>query len=64
MPLLDHFHAPILLGHSWESFHAFWAVALCRALNRILPPRFLAEAVVHTGPVVVVALANLDYPGG
>jgi hypothetical protein len=52
MPLLDHFHAPIVSTHSWESFHALWAGALCRALNRILPPRFLAEALVHTGTYV------------
>ena len=52
MPLLDHFHAPIASTHSWESFHASWAVGLCRALNRILPPRFLAEAMVHTGTYV------------
>ena len=28
MPLLDHFHPPLSLTHSWESFHARWAVAL------------------------------------
>jgi hypothetical protein len=48
MPLLDHFHAPIERRHSWEAFYATWAVALDRELNRILPPRFLAEPLVHT----------------
>src|SRR4051794_33671133 len=49
MPLLDHFHAPIYSTHSWESFHARWAGALADDLNRLLPPRFLAESLVHAG---------------
>ncbi len=49
MPLLDHFHAPLEGIHSWEGFHARWASALSDELNRILPPRFLAEPLVHAG---------------
>jgi hypothetical protein len=52
MPLLDHFHSPVYPHHSWEAFHARWAGALSDELNRILPPRFLAEALVHTGTLV------------
>jgi hypothetical protein len=49
VPLLDHFHAPLSPAPSWEGFHARWAAALADELNRILPPPFLAEPLVHVG---------------
>jgi hypothetical protein len=50
MPLLDHFHPPVVTTHGWSSFHVRWAAALCDALNEQLPaPRYLAEIQVNTG---------------
>jgi hypothetical protein len=60
MPLLDHFHAPVSPRHSWEAFHARWAGALSDELNRILPPRFLAEPLVHTGTSVAGDVVEWD----
>ena len=60
MPLLDHFHAPISPSHSWEAFHGRWAGALSDELNRILPPRFLAEALVHSGTHVAGDVVEWD----
>ncbi len=31
MPLLDHFHPPLLGTRHWESFHALWAGVLVGA---------------------------------
>src|SRR5262249_52325567 len=47
MPLLDHFHPPLLNEHHWESFHSNWATKLADALNEILPPEFRAEEHTH-----------------
>jgi len=49
MPLLDHFHPPLLPTHSWESFHARWAAAIADSLDRMLPPRYFAEVHAHLG---------------
>jgi hypothetical protein len=46
MPLIDHFHAPVLPLFPWESFHAFWAATIAETLNRILPQRYVA--VIHS----------------
>ena len=47
MPLLDHFHPPLLDQAHWESFHSNWATKLADALNDILPPEFRAEENTH-----------------
>jgi hypothetical protein len=60
MPLLDHFHAPVASTHSWESFHGRWAGALADALNRLLPPRFLAESLVHAGTSVAADVVEWE----
>jgi hypothetical protein len=49
MPLLDHFHTPLLPRRPWESFHAFWAAAIGEALNRVLPSRYVAAIHSHLG---------------
>jgi hypothetical protein len=60
MPLLDHFHAPVQPGHSWETFHGRWAYALADELNRLLPPRYLAEGLVHIGTFVSSDVAEFE----
>jgi hypothetical protein len=50
MPLVDHFHPPIQPIHSWESFHAHWAMMLARSLGQQLPfPRYLVEVQTTLG---------------
>ncbi len=61
MPLLDHFHPPLSTQRHWESFHASWAVKLADTLTeQVLPPHFIAEAVVHIGPSVEIDVATLE----
>src|SRR5262249_57649966 len=43
MPLRDHFHPPLSLLRQWTSFHAARATYLSAHLNRLLPPRHLAQ---------------------
>jgi hypothetical protein len=33
MPLLDHFHPPLLGRWHWEGFHNQWAAAMSDSLN-------------------------------
>lgn len=61
MPLLDHFHPPLSLRRHWESFHAAWATAIMRHLNRsVLPEGFFAEAQVHVGSRVEIDVATFN----
>jgi hypothetical protein len=60
MPLRDHFHPPLHPRRHWESFHANWAVALQRRLNRLLPEGFFAEVQVHVGGRVEVDLGTFE----
>ncbi len=61
MPLLDHFHAPLYPGRSWESFQAVWCTEIMGWLNqKILPTGFYAESQVHVGSRVEVDVATLE----
>ena len=60
MPLLDHFHAPLVDRHPWESFHSVWAAELMGWLNRILPRRFLAVVQTHLGRHVEADVAEFE----
>lgn len=60
MPLCDHFHPPISLRHDWESFHGQWSASIMGYLNRILPPRFIAEMQVHLGRKVEADVIEFD----
>ena len=54
MPLLDHFRGRLRDSRPWESFHATWAVAILRALNRdLLPPGYYADVQTHVGRIEV-----------
>src|SRR5438552_4897451 len=59
MPLLDHFHPPLLGHRHWEGFHGWWAAALAGSLNERLPPEYFAEFQVTLGTRVEVDVATL-----
>jgi hypothetical protein len=61
MPLLDHFHPPLLnRPPSWESFPSFWAVAIAEHLNRLLPRRYIATVATHLGSQVEADVAEFE----
>jgi hypothetical protein len=60
MPLLDHFHPPLLGQRRWESFHSFWATAIAMNLNTRLPKYYFAEVQVTIGPRIEVDVATLE----
>jgi hypothetical protein len=60
MPLLDHFQAPLYPARSWESFHSRWANSIADALNRDLPPRYVAEVQIHLGNQVEADVAEFE----
>jgi len=64
MPLLDHFHPP-LLGHGhWEGLLGRWAAAIADSLNEdLLPPEYFAEFQVTVGTRVEVDAATFAEGG-
>jgi hypothetical protein len=63
MPLMDHFHAPLIDTSSWESFPANWATRLADALSDRVPPEFRVEEHAHHGPSVEIDVATFTQPG-
>src|ERR1700758_3639322 len=62
MPLLDHFHPPLITERHWESFPASWATRIADALTeRWLPPNYIAEEHVHIGPVVEIDVGTFEH---
>jgi len=61
MPLLDHFHPPLLGQRHGEGFHGWWAAALAENLNdHLLPPEYFAEFQVTLGARIEVDVAAFD----
>lgn len=61
MPLLDHFHPPLIAERRWESFHSNWATKIADALTeRWLPPNYIAEEHAHFGPSVEIDVATFE----
>ncbi len=60
MPLLDHFHPPIVSRRPWESFHSLWCGAILDQLNEMLPPRYFGAVQVHLGAQVEADVAEFD----
>jgi hypothetical protein len=58
MPLLDHFHPPLLGHRHWEGFHGWWAAAIASSLNERLPPDYFAEFQVTVGTRIEVDVAT------
>jgi len=63
MPLLDHFHPPLLGRRHWEAFHGRWAAAIADALNERLPSEYFAEFQVTLGTRVEVDVATFTENG-
>lgn len=63
MPLLDHFHPPLLPRRQWESFHVTWSAAIAEVLNNdLLPDEYFAEEHAHAGARVEIDVAT--FAGG
>ncbi len=61
MPLLDHFHEPVLSESPWPSFHVQWATFLVGQLNRLLPsPQYVAQAHIHLGQQIEADVVELE----
>jgi hypothetical protein len=60
MPLRDHFRPPVDKKASWEGFHGSWPAVIVMALNRQLPPRYLAEPRVHLGVSMEIDVTAFD----
>ncbi len=60
MPLRDHFRPPLDKKTSWEGFHGAWPAVIVMALNRKLPPRYLAEPRVHLGASMEIDVTAFD----
>src|ERR1700676_5552660 len=59
MPLLDHFHPPLLGHRHWEGFHGWWAAAIAGNLNEhLLPEEYFAEFQVTLGTRIEVDVAT------
>jgi hypothetical protein len=63
MPLLDHFHPPLLGNRHWEGFHGRWAAAISDALNEGLPDEYFAEFQVTLGTRIEVDVATFTENG-
>ncbi len=64
MPLLDHFHPPLLGHRHWEGFLGRWAAAIADSLNEdLLPPEYFAEFQVTVGTRVEVDAATFAEGG-
>jgi len=60
MPLRDHFHSPLNDIASWEELHGQWPAMIVMALNRKLPPRYVAAPRVHLGPYMEIDVSAYD----
>jgi hypothetical protein len=60
MPLLDHFHPPLLGQRYWEGFHGRWAAAISDALNESLPADYFSEFQVTLGTRIEADVATFQ----
>src|SRR5438874_7771661 len=61
MPLLDHFHPPLIAERRWESFHSSWATKIADTLTeRWLPPNYIAEENAHIGPSFEIDVGTFE----
>src|SRR5690242_1298049 len=70
MPLRDHFHPPLNNKRSWDELHGAWPTVIVMALNKRLPPRYVAGPRVHLGTTFEIDVASYEEevtplaPGG
>jgi hypothetical protein len=60
MPLRDHFRPPLDDIASWEELHGAWPTVIVMALNRELPPRYVAAPRVHLGASMEIDVSAYD----
>jgi hypothetical protein len=60
MPLRDHFRPPLDDIASWEEFHGQWPAMIVMALNRKLPPRYVAAPRVYLGTTMEIDVSAHD----
>ncbi len=60
MPLRDHFRPPLDDIASWEELHGQWPAMIVMALNRKLPPRYVAGPRVHLGAFMEIDVSAYD----
>lgn len=64
MPLLDHFHAPLIERRHWEAFHGQWPAMIVLELIRKLPNRYYAEPRVHPGGPAEIDVGTFHEENG
>lgn len=60
MPLRDHFREPLDDLRSWDELHGAWPTVMVMALNRQLPPRYVAGPRVHLGAYAEVDVSAYE----
>jgi hypothetical protein len=60
MPLRDHFHSPLADRRSWDELHGAWPAMIVMALNKSLPPNYVAAPQIHLGGHYQVAAASFN----
>jgi hypothetical protein len=60
MPLRDHFHPPLANRRSWDELHGAWPTVIVMALNKRLPPRYVAGPRIHLGTAFEIDVASYE----
>ncbi len=60
MPLRDHFRPPLDNKRSWDELHGAWPTVIVMALNKRLPPRYVAGPRVHLGTTFEIEVASYE----
>jgi hypothetical protein len=58
MPLRDHFRPPLDNSRSWDELHGAWPTVIVMALNKKLPPRYVAAPQIHLGGYFEIDVAS------
>src|SRR5690349_13373910 len=64
MPLLDHFHPPLLGQRHWEGSHGWWAAAISDALNKYLPEEYFSVFQVTLATRIEVDVGTFSENNG
>jgi hypothetical protein len=60
MPLRDHFRPPLDNRRSWDELHGAWPTVIVMALNKKLPPRYVAAPRIHLGAWSEIDVASFE----
>jgi hypothetical protein len=60
MPLRDPFHPPLDNRRSWDELHGAWPTVIVMALNKSLPPRYVAVPQIHLGAYFEIDVASFE----